>query len=148
MLACGKKDSTKSTGPIDGSYKLSQWTCASYDLYAFVAEAFIMGFSDTSATLKFVRPSCTQVESMTASYPSAHSVAMVEGPTTCSPTGCSSCTPSSAPNPAVTDTYNYVLSGSTLTLTRTLTTEIVTPTSVYSGNCSIGDTETMVLTKQ
>lgn len=149
MSGCNdSSDSTASAGPVDGTWKVTTWTCGTRDVLTAAGSPTIKAtISNTSGSNDVtVSASCTQTIAQTFAY-SGTSVTMTSGATTCS-SACSGaqCTAAAASNSQ--SVYTYTLTGTTiLSLTRTLTAAMISANTMLTG-CAASSTETLYLTKQ
>jgi hypothetical protein len=154
LAGCDIKNNTTSgaSGPLDGNYAVSGWTCDSGNLVTFLSDAGAqskqVSVTNTSGKITLgYSASCSSTEPLTLSYPGGSTVTAAFGAISCA-SACASTVCASASS-TLTSTYNYTINGNTVTLTRKLSQ----PSGYFAGSnsqylCETGQTETLTLTKQ
>src|SRR5687768_5064184 len=116
-LSCGS-----SSGPYDGNYTITTWTCGGTDVLAFLTSGTVTTIelrvsNLTGSTVVTYSGGCVRTQPIAFSYPSSTTATLVESAPSCS----SACTNQCTGYTSATSTYTLALSGNTLTTTRTLT---------------------------
>lgn len=152
LSGCNKSNSTVTTGPIDGNYAVQDWTCGSTDVYSFLTSgsgtvtSIALAVADTTASTSVTYSnSCTRNQPIAASYTGANSITEISSNPSCS----SACATYCSGFTSSTDSYSFVLSGQTLTLSRTLSsTNLANNQALQAAGCQAGQTETQTWTSQ
>jgi hypothetical protein len=152
-LACNDT-TTVTNASLTGTWTVSTWTCGSKDIKAY---ATAQGFTSTKWTFAaatgtttgstiFATSTCTTTIANALILGSA-TISQIDGAITCS-SGCSGAACTAGSGSSNIYAWGYVISGSTLTMTRTLASATIYANSAQSGaGCAAGAVETITLTQ-